>query len=73
MKNPLSRAISFLRLALFGVSPEEIRLRLEKLEGEIRSTRAELKGEIAAIRRELDALREGEDRVRGAERPVAEA
>jgi len=73
MKNPFSRALSALRRAAFGVSPEEIRFTFEDVRSEIRATKAELKGEIAVLRHEIERLHEGEDRVRGAEIPVAEA
>jgi len=73
MKSPLSSALAIARRVLLGVSPEEIRFTFEDVRSEMRSTKAELKGEIAALRREVEALHEGEDRVRGAEVPVAEA
>jgi len=73
VKNPLAIAVAALRRAVLGVSPEEIRFTFSDVRSEIRATREELKGEIAELRRDLERARQGEDEVRGAEIPVAEA
>jgi hypothetical protein len=69
----LETLLSAARRALLGISAEEIRYTFEDVRGEIRAVRAELKEEIAEVRREAAAGREGEDRPKGPEIPVAEA
>ena len=69
----LATLLSAARRALLGISAEEIRYTFEDVRGELRAVRAELKEEIAEVRREVAAAREGEDRPKGPEIPVAEA
>lgn len=69
----LASLLSAARRALLGISAEEIRYTFEDVRGEIRAVRAELQEEIAALRREVEVAREGEDRPKGPEIPVAEA
>jgi hypothetical protein len=64
---------SALRRRLLGISADEIRGKLEDLRREIASVRSETGEEIAKLRREIDAMRDGEDRPKGPEIPVAEA
>jgi hypothetical protein len=69
----LASLLSAARRALLGISAEEIRYTFEDVRGEIRAVRAELQEEIDALRREVEVAREGEDRPKGPEIPVAEA
>ncbi len=75
MTNPLASLATALQRALLGISAGEIRYTFEDVRKEIRSTRSELKQEIAELRRELEKVqaRQGEDRPKGMEIPVAEA